>query len=109
MAQWRSGRRDVELLRGPGNLGQALDLDLGWDGHDLTRGRRLWLADAAPVRRIGWSARIGLGDHPSAHWSWRCFERDNPCVSRHPSAGRPRSRPRPSLLAAEAMELRRRS
>ncbi|HEV3475782.1 MAG TPA: DNA-3-methyladenine glycosylase, partial [Actinomycetota bacterium] len=41
----RRGLDEVRLLcAGPGRLCQALDISLAEDGHDLTAGRRLWLA-----------------------------------------------------------------
>jgi DNA-3-methyladenine glycosylase len=44
MHERRAGvERVLDLARGPARLCQALGIDRGLDGHDLTRGRRLWI------------------------------------------------------------------
>ncbi len=62
MAQRRGRVRGYDLTSGPGKLCQALAIDLRLDGCDLTRGRRLWIADHPDARgvTIGNSPRIGL-------------------------------------------------
>jgi DNA-3-methyladenine glycosylase len=39
--------RVLDLARGPARLCQALGIDRQLDGHDLTRGRRLWIENGA--------------------------------------------------------------
>ncbi|MGH8428001.1 MAG: DNA-3-methyladenine glycosylase [Gammaproteobacteria bacterium] len=72
MLQLRNGRR--LLADGPGKLCQALAIDRGLNGHDLTRGEALWI-EAGPVlppRSIGKSPRIGIDyaqpEHRDAEW-----------------------------------------
>ncbi len=56
-------RRDVDLARGPGRLGQALGFDRTFDGIDLTRGPVRIVDDGvAPPSEPAVSTRIGLAD-----------------------------------------------
>jgi len=56
-----SGARPRDLLRGPGRLAAALNIDLRHDGVDLLRRGPLWIgSDGAAVESIGDSVRIGL-------------------------------------------------
>jgi DNA-3-methyladenine glycosylase len=53
--------RAQDLLRGPGRLAAALDIDLRHDGIDLFRRGALWIgSDGEEVESIGESVRIGL-------------------------------------------------
>jgi DNA-3-methyladenine glycosylase len=55
------GVADRDLLRGPGRLCLALDIDRRFDGADLETDRNLWLADDGSMRPgVGISPRIGL-------------------------------------------------
>jgi DNA-3-methyladenine glycosylase len=57
----KPGRRPQDLLRGPGRLAAALDIDLRHDGIDLFRRGALWIgSDGLEVESIGTSVRIGL-------------------------------------------------
>jgi DNA-3-methyladenine glycosylase len=59
---------DRDLMRGPGRLCLALDIDRRLDGADLETDPRLWLAaDGAPRPQIGASPRIGLTRAAGAH------------------------------------------
>lgn len=50
-----------DLLRGPGRLAKALDIDRSLDGVDLCRRGPLWLAcDGSPQRETSVSTRIGI-------------------------------------------------
>lgn len=94
MSQRRSRRRAIhpvprEYCSGPAKLCEALGIDLRLNRHDLTRGRKLWIADAGlasspsvPVRitkRIGVTTaeelplRFVWAEHPavSGPKSWR--------------------------------------
>jgi DNA-3-methyladenine glycosylase len=84
MARHRGTEKPRDLLRGPGRIAQALAIDRGLDGLDLTRDRRLWLAvDAAgegiSPAKIGVSTRIGLTK--DAHRPLRFFLRGSRFVS----------------------------
>ncbi len=57
-----------DLARGPARLCEAMAIDGGWDGHDLTRGQGLWIAegpslDLPPIEMVV-TPRIGV---TSAH------------------------------------------
>jgi DNA-3-methyladenine glycosylase len=55
------GGRPQDLLRGPGRLAAALDIDRRHDGIDLFRRGALWIgSDGKDVDSIGESVRIGL-------------------------------------------------
>jgi DNA-3-methyladenine glycosylase len=65
MARHRGTEKPRDLLRGPGRLAQALQIDRALDGLDLTRDKRLWLGveaatDSTSPAKIGVSTRIGL-------------------------------------------------
>jgi DNA-3-methyladenine glycosylase len=69
LMQRRRGTEDLlNTVRGPACLCQAMQIDRRFDGWDLTRGRRLWLADEVSTLRsslrVGVSPRIGV---TSAH------------------------------------------
>ncbi|HEX5314450.1 MAG TPA: DNA-3-methyladenine glycosylase [Gammaproteobacteria bacterium] len=82
MRRLRMGREP--LADGPGKLCQALAIDRSLDGHDLTRGEKLWIESRpAPSRSaIGASPRIGIAyalpEHRDA--KWRFFLREGRCV-----------------------------
>jgi len=77
------GVDDVRLTNGPGKLCQALGIDRGHYGVDLTSGS-LFLADAGiPRGRLERSPRVGV-DYAGA-WAempWRYFEAGNRWVSK---------------------------
>ena len=58
----RNQENDRLLTTGPGRLCQALSLDRGMDGYDLTSGTKLWLEPAQPVasNSIKVTPRIGV-------------------------------------------------
>jgi DNA-3-methyladenine glycosylase len=69
MRQRRSGRRaatpsDRELCAGPAKLCEALGIDRRLDRHDLSLGRKLWLAESKPgsddVLPVRVTPRIGV-------------------------------------------------
>lgn len=52
---------DRDLLRGPGRLCAAFDIDRRCDGADFDTDARLWIAtDGAPLPAVGTSTRIGI-------------------------------------------------
>lgn len=84
MEERRGTTRMRDLARGPGRLCQALDIGMQFDGVDLLRDKRLWLAVPAsrevPVRRrVGKSVRVGITK--AADRLLRFYERGNPFVS----------------------------
>jgi DNA-3-methyladenine glycosylase len=69
-----------DLMRGPGRLAKALDIDRRLDGIDLCKKGPLWLArDDHAAPEIGVSTRIGLSRE--ADRPLRFYMRDNPFVS----------------------------
>jgi len=84
---------DAALCRGPANLCRAMGIAGRADGTDLTRGRLVLLdAPAIPARRVARSPRIGVAyAGADAALPWRFYVRDNPAVSRAPSARMARS------------------
>lgn len=81
----RGTTRMRDLARGPGRLCQALDIGVEFDGIELLRDKRLWLAwppghsRSIPARSLGKSPRIGITK--AAERLLRFYERGNPFVS----------------------------
>jgi DNA-3-methyladenine glycosylase len=68
-----AARRDVDLLAGPGRLGQAMGFTRADDGVDLVRPRPgdPWLADdGTPPPPAATSPRIGLSVAQEHPWRW---------------------------------------
>ncbi|CAN5767990.1 DNA-3-methyladenine glycosylase [soil metagenome] len=100
---------DHLLASGPARLAQALGVTRALDGHDLTLGRRLWIADRsgspafeaaetaelaeeAEVTGVASGPRVGVG-YAGDEWSavpWRFWLAGNPAVSRPSAGGRAR-------------------
>jgi DNA-3-methyladenine glycosylase len=71
---------DRDLLRGPGRLCAAFDIDRVLDGADLETDSRLWLAsDGSPAPAVGESTRIGLTKATDV--PHRFFARGSPFLS----------------------------
>jgi DNA-3-methyladenine glycosylase len=61
MRRFRGDAAARDLLRGPGRLAKALDIDRRLDGADLCAPGEIWLAsDGAESGEIGVSVRIGI-------------------------------------------------
>lgn len=76
-------RRDIDLTNGPGKLCQALGIDRGHDGLDLTdvsSAVRLELREPVPHSELVQSTRIGLSVGKETPWRWHISE--NSWVSR---------------------------
>lgn len=74
--------RMKDLMRGPGRLTAALEIDKSLDGIDLCApGSQLWLGTAVRPAKgvIGVSVRIGITK--DAHRRLRFYERGNPYIS----------------------------
>jgi len=81
--------RPIDLARGPARLCQALGIDRGLDGHDLTVGRRLWIEEGDLPGTILTTPRIGISsaqdlmlrflvpDSPYVSKRWFAVERTN--------------------------------
>lgn len=86
----RPADADDRLAAGPARLCQALAVDRSLDGHDLTAGRELWLADPEPAARhallargVACGPRIGVA-YAGPDWAarpWRFGLRDHPALS----------------------------
>lgn len=88
-----AARRDTQLCSGPARLCEALAIDRGLDGIDLTRDPGLFIEQARsralPRRNIGVSARIGVAY--AGEWAdrpLRFFRLRNPHVSRFTSTAK---------------------
>jgi DNA-3-methyladenine glycosylase len=80
MQRHRGKKELLDLARGPGRLGAALQIDKRLDGVDLCAPGPLWLGAAVrPAGRIGASVRIGITRE--VHRKRRFYERGNPYVS----------------------------
>ena len=75
-----------DLASGPGKLCRWLKLNKSFDGEDLTKSKRIWLAEEGEKtkkRQIVAARRIGI-DY-AGEWSkkpWRFYIKDNPFISR---------------------------
>lgn len=81
-AQRPKARRDIDLTNGPGKLCQALGIDRGHDGLDLTDALsavRLEPREPVPDSELVQSPRIGLSVGKETPWRWHISE--NPWVS----------------------------
>jgi DNA-3-methyladenine glycosylase len=80
MEHHRGTQCPVDLMRGPGRLAKAMDIDKRFDGVDLCAEGPLWLG--ASLRRtgaVGISIRIGITREVGR--LYRFYERGNVCVS----------------------------
>lgn len=83
MQRHRGNVSAARLTDGPGNLCQALAIDLSLNRTDLT-GEVLWIEEGVPVppSKIGASPRIGIR-HGREHHA-RFYVKESPSVSAHP-------------------------
>ena len=85
----RRGSSDRDLARGPARLCQALGIDLGHDGVDLTAGTLSLAPSAAPASLVRTGPRVGL--RKAADRPWRFWLDGDPTVSTYrPAAVRNR-------------------
>jgi DNA-3-methyladenine glycosylase len=70
-----------DLASGPAKLTQAFAVDMSLNDHDLTLGRRLWIAQAAQQPfELMTTARIGI--RVGTDKKWRFFVKGSPFVSK---------------------------
>jgi DNA-3-methyladenine glycosylase len=80
MRQYRGQVPPRDLMRGPGRLAKALDIDRSLNGTDLCTRGPLWLAhDGFETSNVGASVRIGITR--DAHRPLRFFLKGSPYVS----------------------------
>ena len=80
MARYRGEVPERDLMRGPGRLAMALDIDRSLDGTDLCAAGPLWLAGGGgEPQEIGVSTRIGISR--DAHRPLRFFAKGSRYVS----------------------------
>ena len=83
----RTSDPDARLCSGPARLTQALAIDRGLDGHDLTSGVDLWLSAGEGLRQseaVAVGPRVGVG-YAGPDWAgrpWRFWLSGNRSVSR---------------------------
>lgn len=72
----RGGRKGPVLLTGPGKVGAALGLDVGWSGHPLFRRGGLELLEGEAPAAILVGPRVGIeyasAEHRCAEWRLAC-------------------------------------
>jgi DNA-3-methyladenine glycosylase len=86
MLKNRSLDSDERVTDGPGKLTQALRIDSGLNGEDLTTSDRLFVEEGKKAEGIGLSSRVGI--RRGAEFKWRFFVKGNRFVSKaKPSAG----------------------
>ena len=89
VARGRRGSSDRDLARGPARLCQALGIDLGQDGADLSAGALTLTLDPTVTGPVATGPRVGL--RKAADRPWRFWVEGEPTVSTYrPAAPRPR-------------------
>ncbi len=79
MRERSPGRKDTQLLSGPGKFCRSFDLDLTRNCIDLTSDILYLENRAVPVGEIAVSTRIGISK--GANRPWRFYDKDSQCVS----------------------------
>lgn len=80
MQRQRGTIRFLDLMRGPGRLAQAMDINKRYDGVSLCKAGKLWLGAAVrPTGPMGESIRIGITRDVDR--LCRYYERGSPFVS----------------------------
>ncbi|HEV2127267.1 MAG TPA: DNA-3-methyladenine glycosylase [Thermomicrobiales bacterium] len=81
MGERRNGVSETQLAKGPGSLGQAMDIRLSDLGVDLIDAPEWTLLHGDVRHPVHAGPRVGISKAVVA--PWRFFERPNPHVSRH--------------------------
>ena len=79
MRERSPGRKDTQLLSGPGKFCRSFGLDLTKNCIDLTSDILYLENRAVPVGEIAVSTRIGISK--GANRPWRFYDKDSQCVS----------------------------
>jgi len=82
MEMLRNTTHERQLCSGPAKLCGAFELDLAWDGWDLTRGERLWIAAGQSVEAANIVASPRIGIRQNAEAPLRFCVRDSRFLSR---------------------------
>lgn len=83
MMQLRPVNRQIDLTNGPAKLCQAMAIDMGLDGHNLSYPPlRLLDGEKVPAEKIVVTSRIGISKAKDVQW--RFYVKGNPSVS-HPN------------------------
>jgi DNA-3-methyladenine glycosylase len=82
MKERRRTDRVKDLANGPAKLTQAFAVTKALNGHDLTSGEKLYIAEACHPEPFSISAGTRIGIKACVEKPWRFFVRDNPFVSK---------------------------
>jgi len=82
MKKVRGTERIKDLTNGPAKLTQAFDVTRDLNGHDLTTGRRLFIADNADPGKFEIASSSRIGVRAGTDRLWRFFIRGNQFVSK---------------------------
>ncbi len=92
----RGGRDGAVLLTGPGKIGRALDLDLGWNDHPVYEPGGLELFDAPSPSSLLSGPRVGIDyarpEHVYAPWRFAAGDTAWVTHRQHLRPARPRNR-----------------
>lgn len=83
LESYRAGVDERDLLRGPGKLCQAMNIDRRHDGGDLCQGDTIWIEEEEALRPLSWNIRSSprIGIRQSVDLSLRFFVDGNRYVS----------------------------
>jgi DNA-3-methyladenine glycosylase len=81
MMSRRKKRRVKDLANGPAKVTQAFAVTKALNGHDLTSGRKLYIAELSHPEPFNMTTGTRIGIKAGAEKPWRFFVRGNPFVS----------------------------
>ena len=82
MRKNRKKEKRVDLCSGPGKLCQALQINRGLNGKNLTQKGDIYISRGKTIKNIETDSRVGLPLHEdSAYWLLRFYAKNNPYVS----------------------------
>jgi len=82
MMSRRRMRHVKDLANGPAKVTQAFAVNKALDGHDLTSGRKLYVAEPSHPEPCNITIGTRIGIKAGAEKPWRFFVRGNPFVSK---------------------------
>jgi len=74
-----------KLANGPGKLCRWMRLDKSFDGEDLTKSKRIWVAQELKIKRGQIAAAKRIGIDYAKEWAkkpWRFYIKNNPFISK---------------------------